>query len=201
LAKRGPDIVDPRLAKALEHPTRLEILAALREGPRSPSRIQQQLQNVSLNLVSHHIKVLKDLECIELLETVRKRGATEHIYRTAVGPAMLDEKAWDEVIPKMRQPITASVLRLISTDLAYSLGAGRFDEISNRHLSRSPLKLDREGWAEVVDLLAGTLDDLFEIGTRNLERLEASGETPLSAIVAIMQFPTADSEAEADSEH
>jgi len=197
LAKRGPDIIDPRLAKALEHPTRLDILAVLRDGPSSPSRIQQQLQNVSLNLVSHHIKVLKDLECIELVETVRRRGATEHIYRSAVGPAMLDEEAWNEVTPKMRQPITAAVLRKISTDLADSLGAGRFDEIPNHHLSRSPLKLDREGWSEVVDLLARTLDDLFEIDARNLERIEASEETPLSVIVSIMQFPTADNEGEA----
>jgi DNA-binding transcriptional ArsR family regulator len=200
LAKRGPEFIDPRLAKALEHPTRVDILAALREGPSSPSRIQQQLQNVSLNLVSHHVKVLKDLECIELVETVRRRGATEHIYRTKVGPTMLNEEVWNEVAPKMRQPITASILRRVSADLAYSLGAGRFDEFSNSHLSRSALKLDRDGWSEVVDLLAGTLDDLFEIEARNLERLEASGETPLSVIVAIMQFPTADSEAEADPE-
>jgi hypothetical protein len=89
---------------------------------------------------------------------------------------------------------------MVSTDLAPSLGAGRFDEIPNSHLSRSAMKLDQDGWSEVVDLLNGTLDDLFEIEERTLERLEASGETPLSAIVAIMQFPTADSEAEAGPE-
>jgi DNA-binding transcriptional ArsR family regulator len=198
LAKRGPDIVDPRLAKALEHPTRIEILAILRDGPSSPSRIQQQLQDISLNLVSHHIKVLRDLECVELIETVRRRGATEHIYRTTVGPAMLDDKAWEEATPKMRQPIAAAILRLVSSDLAHSLGAGKFDEIASQHLSRSQLKLDREGWEEVVDLLTGALDDLFEIRTRNLERIAASGDTPLSVIVAIMQFPTADSEGDDD---
>jgi DNA-binding transcriptional ArsR family regulator len=196
LAKRGPDIIDPRLAKALEHQTRIEILAILRDGPSSPSRIQQRLENVSLNLVSHHVKVLKDLECVELVETVRRRGATEHIYRTTVGPAMLDDKAWEEAAPKMRRPIAAAILRMISTDLAHSLGAGKFDEISNHHLSRSPLKLDREGWSEVVDLLARTLDDLFEIDARNLERIKASEEAPLSVVVTIMQFPTADNEGE-----
>ena len=200
MAKRGPEFIDSRLVKALEHPTRIDILAVLKDGPSSPSRIQQQLQNVSLNLVSHHVKVLKDLECIELVETVRRRGATEHIYRTAVGSTMLDDEAWDQVTPKMRQPITAAILRLISADLAQSLGAGRFNEFANSHLSRSALKLDREGWEEVVELLLETLNSLFEIETRNSERLEASGETPLSAIVAIMQFPTADSEAEADPE-
>ncbi len=198
MAKRGPDIIDPRLAKALEHPTRLDILALLREGPSSPSRMQRQLPNVSLNLVSHHVKVLRDLECVELVETVRRRGATERIYRSTVGPAMLDDKAWEEATPKMRQPIAAAILRMISTDLAHSLGAGKFDEIPNQHLSRSQLKLDREGWEEVVDLLLGTLDDLFEIRTRNLERIEASDDTPLAVIVAIMQFPTADSEDEDD---
>jgi DNA-binding transcriptional ArsR family regulator len=189
LAKQEPELVDPRLAKALEHPIRIEILSILQEGPSSPTRIQRELETVSLNLVAHHMKVLKELGFVELVETVSKRGAKEHIYRVARSPVISDE-AWDELTPKMRLPITATVLRLISSDLARSLSAGLFDEIPDVHLSRSPLKLDREGWSEVVALLTRTLDEILDIGSRSSERLATSDEAPTAVTVAIMQFPT-----------
>ncbi len=199
MAKRGPELIDRRLAKALEHPLRIEILSILRHGPSSPARIERQLENVSLNLVSHHIKVLKELGCVELMETVSKRGAREHIYRI-VGTLIVNDKEWEELTPKMRHRVTVSILRSISNDLSASLGTGRFEEIPDHHLSRSPLKLDREGWSEAVDLLSRTLDEVLEVGSRSLKRIEASGEVPMPVTVAIMQFPTVDIDADVDAD-
>jgi DNA-binding transcriptional ArsR family regulator len=193
LAKRGPDFIDPRLLKATEHPLRIEILSVLREGPSSPARIQRRLETASLNLVSHHVKVLKELGCIELVETVSKRGAKESIYR-AVGPFVVSDEGWAKLAPELRLPINATVLRLVSNDLAGSLGAGKFEEITDKHLSRTPLKLDRKGWSEVVDLLNRTLTEVMEIGDRSLKRVETSDEAPLPVTVVIMQFPTVESE-------
>jgi DNA-binding transcriptional ArsR family regulator len=190
LAKRGPDLIDPRLAKALEHPIRIEILSVLQQGSSSPTKIQRQLETVSLNLVAHHIKVLKELGFVELVETVSRRGAKEHIYRLARSPVINDE-AWDGLTPKMRLPITATVLRLLSNDLAKSIGSGLFDQLSDVHLSRSPLKLDRKGWSEMGTLLTKTLEEVIEIGARSAKRLAGSDEAATSVTVAIMQFPTA----------
>jgi DNA-binding transcriptional ArsR family regulator len=196
LAKRGPDLFDPRLAKAVEHPIRIEILRILREAPSSPTRIQRELENVSLNLVAHHMKVLKELNFVVLAETVSKRGAKENIYRLARSP-IIDDEAWRELSPKMRLPITATILRLISDDLAKSLGGGMFEAMSTVHLSRSPLKLDQRGWTEVVDVLARTVDEVGEIGTDSAERLRTGEETAIPATVAIMQFPTDGGEGQA----
>jgi DNA-binding transcriptional ArsR family regulator len=199
MAKRGPNLVDPRLAKALGHPIRIEILSLLTVEPSSAARIQRQLENVSLNLVSHHIKVLKDLGCIELVETVSRRGAKERIFR-AVEPFVVSAEEWDALAPKLRVPITTTILGAISNDLARSLGSGKFDELSNRHLSRTALRLDQKGWLEVVDLLVGTLGRVREIGDKSAKRVEASDEAPISATVAIMQFPTVESEHDADAD-
>jgi len=193
LAKRGPNLVDPRLLKALEHPTRMEILSVLKTEPSSPARIQRQLENVSLNLVSHHVKVLKELGCIELVETVSKRGAQERIYR-AVGSFVLSDEDWEGLTPKTRLSTTATILRVVSDELAKSLGSGKFEEIVDRHLSRSPLLLDREGWGEIVKVLTRTLDEVGEIGDKSSKRMERSGETPIPASVVIIQFPTGESE-------
>lgn len=166
----------------------MEILTILWEGPSSAARIERQLDNVSLNLVSHHMKVLKELGCIELVETVSRRGATERIYRSR-GPAIIDDEEWLALAPKMRQPVTAATLRTISSELARSIGAGQFEAIADNHLSHSLATLDLEGHAEIVEILARTLEQVLEAGDKSRKRVEESGETPMTVAVAILQFP------------
>ncbi len=193
MAKQGPELVDQRLAKALEHPIRTDILSILREGPSSPARIQRRLERVSLNLVSHHMKVLKELGCVELTKTVSKQGAKEHIYRL-VGPVIVSDEEWNQFTPEMRHPVTASILRALSRDLREALVMGRLDETPANHLSRTPLRLDEEGWKEVSDTLARALDEILAAGARSVERLKDGEETHTPVTVAILQFPTGDPE-------
>ncbi len=197
MTRQKPELIDSRLARALEHPIRVEILALLQEGPSSPAQIQRQMENVSLNLVSHHVKVLKDLECVELVETVNKKGARVHIYRAKVRPIIPDE-AWAELTPTTRKPLLTAMLSSISVDLVESLRAGKIDEIPDAHFSRSVVKLDREGWLEISSLLNQILREVAEIGTKSLSRAKASGETPVSTTVALLQFPTVDGEGEGE---
>ena len=186
MAKKAPSLVDPRLIKALSHPTRIHILDILSEGPSSPSRMRKRMK-ISLNLVSHHVKVLLDLGCIELIDRVPVRGATEHIYRTRERQ-FFDAEEWEMVEPMARQPITATLLRMISEDTERSLAEGKFDERADNHLSRSPIELDDEGWREVVSTLARALDEVLEAHARSVERAADSGEELMVARVVMMQF-------------
>jgi DNA-binding transcriptional ArsR family regulator len=74
--------LDPRLAKALSNDVRSRALVLLLEGPRSPKSIAAEL-GLDLRSVAYHVRVLKKLECIELVETLPRRGAVEHVYRVA----------------------------------------------------------------------------------------------------------------------
>src|SRR5215211_3459933 len=74
----GP--IDHRLARALSHPLRLKLLAALNEGVASPNQLANRLGEPLAN-VSYHVRILLDLDCIELVETAQRRGAIEHFYR------------------------------------------------------------------------------------------------------------------------
>lgn len=182
-----PALVDPRLLKALSHPTRMLILDILRRGPSSPVRISREIENVSLNLVSHHIKVLKELGCVELVDTAQRRGATEHIYQ-AVEWALITDAQWEEVPTEDRLAITANILRSISVDTNRALAEGRMDERPDNHLSRSPVSLDDEGWEEVVGALERALEAVLEADAKSAERARVSGETLVPARVMIMQF-------------
>lgn len=182
-----PNLVDPRLLKALTHPTRVHILDILSEGPSSPVRMQRRMENISLNLVCHHVNVLRDLGCIELVETVSKQGGKEHIYRAKERQFFSDEE-WEAVDPKFRQPITSIILRMISEDTGRALSEGKFDERVDNHLSRCPIELDEEGWSEVVESLTRTLDEVLEAHAKSKERAYESGEELMNARVVIMQY-------------
>jgi DNA-binding transcriptional ArsR family regulator len=185
--KPGPALLDRRLAKALAHPTRVHILSILNEGPSSPSKIAKRLDNVSLNLTSHHIKVLRELGCVELVREVTHGGRTEHIYRATKRQHFTPEE-WEGVEPRDRPPITVSILRLISEDVSKSLASGKFDELPDNHLSRSPIDVDREGWGEIVSILNRALEEVLEVNARSAERARLSGEDLMKIRVVMMQF-------------
>lgn len=183
-----PALINDRLLKAMSHPTRQQILDLLVEGPSSPVRMQRRMENVSLNLVSHHIKVLRELGCIELVETQKKRGATEHIYRVT-RRNMFSAEQWKTIEAAKRPPITANILRMVSDDCNRALLENRFDETEDNHLSRSVLELDEEGWSEVVETLRGALEEILEANAKSAERAQVSGEELRASRVMIMQFP------------
>lgn len=74
--------LDPRLAKALSNDVRARALGLLAEEPSSPKLIATAL-GLDLRSVAYHVRVLKKLGCIELVETLPRRGAVEHVYRAA----------------------------------------------------------------------------------------------------------------------
>lgn len=75
-----PIPIDQRLAKALSSPLRARALTLIAEGIASPKAISVELA-LDVRSVAYHVRVLRELGCIELVETQQRRGALEHIYR------------------------------------------------------------------------------------------------------------------------
>ena len=75
-----PVSIDQRLAKALSSSLRAQALTLIAEGVASPKEIAEKL-GLDVRKVAYHVRVLKKLGCIELVETQQRRGAVEHIYR------------------------------------------------------------------------------------------------------------------------
>ena len=185
--KARPNLIDERVLKAQSHPIRAHILNILSEGPSSPAKMHRRMDNVSLNLVCHHVKVLKDVGLIELVDVRHHGGRREHIYR-ALQRQYLTLEEWLAVDPKVRNPITTTILSQISEDTTRSIAEGKFAELEDNHLSRSPIELDREGWKEVIDILETALEAVLEAHARSVERSRESGESLMIARVVIMQY-------------
>jgi DNA-binding transcriptional ArsR family regulator len=71
---------DQRLLKALSHPLRAKALPLFADGTVSPIQVARQL-DVDVSHLAYHIRVLRELGFIELVETKQRRGALEHFYR------------------------------------------------------------------------------------------------------------------------
>jgi DNA-binding transcriptional ArsR family regulator len=180
--------VDSRLAKALAHPLRVQLLAALNEGVASPNELAKKLDEPLTN-VSYHVRMLHDLGCIELVETEPRRGALEHYYRAVVRP-FFGERDWKRLPKNARGSISDAVLQLVWDDTAEAIKTGLFDQREDRHLSRSVLAVDEQGWDELQDLLAETLDRAMQIQAGGASRASKEGSETFSVNLVMMTHPT-----------
>jgi DNA-binding transcriptional ArsR family regulator len=146
------------------------------------------MKEVSLQLVCHHIRILREVGLIELVRIEPRGNRKEHIYR-ATKRQFFNLEEWLAVDPKLRDPLVSTILHQISDDTGRAAAEGRFSQFQDRHLSRSPIELDAEGWAEVVDALELALLRVLEAHTRSKERALVSGEALIIARVVMMQFP------------
>ena len=185
--------VDQRLVKALAHPLRVEILAILNERMASPNELSKELEE-GLSQVSYHVKVLKDFECIEMVKTEPRRGAFEHYYR-ATERAFLTDSDWQSLPDSVKPGVSASAMRPILEEVVGALGGGTFDARDDRHLSWTPGVVDEQGWQELVDLAAETLERTMKIHEGSAKRLAKSGDNGIPASTVLMNFESLSPEA------
>lgn len=192
------DGVEQIVAKAFAHPLRVQILIILNEKVASPNMLSQQLDE-SLNLVAYHVRVLEKYDCIELVDTKQRRGATEHFYR-ATRRQLLTDDQWAQMPESLRPGMATAVLKSIFEDIEAASKAGTLEEVDDIHISRTPVVLDKQGWNEVSDLLKGTFDQLMEIQTAASERVAASKDEGILAKVHLMHFKSPKPNQLADAE-
>jgi DNA-binding transcriptional ArsR family regulator len=182
------DITDPRLAKALAHPLRLEILRHLGDRTASPSEIATEI-GAPLTNVSYHVRKLRSLGLIKLVRKTPKRGVIEHYY-SAKPRRQVSDAAWAETPPIVKQALVGPMAEGALEDIVKASQGGGFDR-SNAHLTRSPVKLDEEGWNASATVLEETLRQLLEIESAARDRLKESGAEPLTAttLMALFESP------------
>lgn len=179
--KNKKEGVEQIVAKAFAHPLRVQILIILNEKVASPNMLAQQLDQ-SLNLVAYHVRVLEKYDCIELVDTKQRRGATEHFYR-ATRRQFLSDDEWSRMPASLRPGMAGAMLKSVFEDIEAASKSGTLDEVEDIHLSRTPMVVDKQGWTDISTLLKGTLDRLLEVQTESSERIAAGeGEGILSKV-------------------
>jgi DNA-binding transcriptional ArsR family regulator len=185
---------DRRLIKALGHPVREHILAVLNERVASAREIGEEI-DADVSGFYHHIEELEELDCIERVESRRRRGATEHFFR-AKRTVFLDDAAWRRLPPTLRSDIAGSFIQLMFDDAAAALKRGTLSPNADEHVSWTPAHFDRQGWEEATGLLGETLKRLVAVQKKSATRLANGEAESITATVAILAFETVRDEAQ-----
>jgi DNA-binding transcriptional ArsR family regulator len=172
----------------MAHPLRVRILNRMntRPAPWSPRELEDELDE-ELGLVSYHVKVLKDLELIELAKTAPVRGAVEHFYRAVERAFVPSELA--KLIPTGAGRLAGmDILEDLDKDLRASLKLDRFFARDDWHASWTPTHLDDQGCqdAEIAgdSFVERILEIQAEARKRNAERLRSGASEELIPVSA-----------------
>jgi DNA-binding transcriptional ArsR family regulator len=178
--------VDQRLVKAIGHPIRMRALTLLNERVASPSEISKELKE-PLGVVAYHVRILEELECIELVRTEPRRGALEHYYRALRRP-WLDDEQVKHIPASLRRSLAGSVFAQLTDDVA-AAGRGEGLDRDNHWMARTPLVLDETAWEELGQMLQTVLDRALELQAESIGRLlKEQDPESISAVLAQMLF-------------
>ena len=176
--------LDERLAKALSHPLRQRILEYLNtQGVSSPNEVATAL-GVRLTNLSYHVRILRELDCLELVRTEQRRGAIEHYYRATARPWLSDDE-WAALPLSFRRKTLGRTVGQIFESASAAVTTGGFDA-PDVHVSKVKLRLDEEAWRELGDILDGVLEGAIRLQAETVER-DGAEDHP-STQLALMLF-------------
>jgi DNA-binding transcriptional ArsR family regulator len=184
------EAADQRVALALRHPMRVELMRLFTETTYSPNELASKL-GLSLNSVSYHVRVLHANGFIEPAGERQVRGAVEHFYR-GVSRAEISEEEWRSFSTEERSEISSLIINYLFAEALGALQTGALDSRDDRHLTWRPLSLDEQGWGELMDLLLRTMREAETVQARSDERRSRSGEEAITAIFGLMGFERAE---------
>lgn len=184
MVRRLVEVIDPRVARAIAHPLRRELLKRLTEREASPSELAAELDR-PIPVVSYHVRKLAELDLVELVRTTPRRGATEHHYR-ASAETYFPGETLSELPRGVRDALVESWWRRLEVDVAAGFAAQGWDRPEAQAL-RASLLLDDEGWRVLSEAIEALHARALELETEALARLGGSAQ-PSTAVVALLLF-------------
>ncbi|MGO9899757.1 MAG: ArsR/SmtB family transcription factor [Solirubrobacteraceae bacterium] len=191
------DITDPKLAKALAHPLRTRILAALEGRTASPSDLATEV-GASLGVISYHVRRLQALGFIKLVKRVPRRGAVEHYY-TAIARPRITDTAWAATPLIVKQATITAALDQIGAYVSAAAAVGGFDT-QQAHLTRCPLTVDEMGFtvlARELEALTARIQKIEADSAKRLTNNDHDGEQQATVVLMLFNSPAAGAPANA----
>jgi hypothetical protein len=179
-----------RLAKVFVDPLRMKIMAECSMREMSPKGFHQEFGGGSLPRVSRAFDVLVEYDWLDQTRTEtggKRRGAVEHFYR-ATGFAMFDESTWPEVPPVLKNTFTWRAFETFASQVKEAIEAGTIDAREDRHFTWTPLRLDQQGWEEVIARIDALFYFLSEVQEEANVRMAETDEEAIPMTVALAAF-------------
>lgn len=189
------EVIDQRMVKALAHPLRVKILEILTERIASPNRLSDDL-DAGLSHVAYHTRALDRYGCLELVDTAKRRGATEHFYKASPN-SFIGDRVWRRVPRALLGGVSGATLQSFMDRAVAALEAGTIDGREDTTLYWMPVQLDEQGWEEVTATMEETVNKVLTAEAESRQRIaRRKGHGAISAIVGVASFETPSSRAE-----
>jgi DNA-binding transcriptional ArsR family regulator len=177
--------IDEQLFRLLRNPAQLEALVALIEGPASKSDIARKL-GIKLNKADYDVGELEKMGLIEMVDVEMRRGQATTIYRAVMRPVWSSEE-WGELSQDERERYALWVQQLVLRDVAVAWHARTFQARIESHTSRSPLRVDEQGWIRLSEIQDDALKAAHEVEVESVDRaLETGDDSQLINVRAAM---------------
>lgn len=190
--KRGSEGV----CAVLGHPIRVRILEILNEGPKSPSQFVEEglvpkkhykSYEQALSFAAYHFRALEKADCLEIVDSIPRRGAMEHVYRGVARVYFTDEE-FDAMPIEDRRRLSRISFQGLIARTGSAMQADTFDARTDRHLTWMPFGVDERGWKEMMASMSGCFGEIEQIRHDAQDRLAASGEKAVTVTFGMLGF-------------
>lgn len=181
--------VPVEMAKAMRNPWRARILMELSARPLSPSRFVEEVGGSSTHIARSFRQLAKwgYIEVVEERPGGRHGGGVERVYRN-VQRAYFDTETWSGLPQVLRCEFSNGILGSYLARVTEAIKAGTFDAEMARHISWTPLFLDRIAWEEVVTRLDEILAWLPTLEDESTERVKGAVDNLIPTTVGLACF-------------
>jgi hypothetical protein len=175
---------------------RVRIVEILNEGPRSPSQFVEEglvpeehydSYQQALSFVAYHFRELEKEGCLEIVDSIPRRGAMEHVYEGKARVYFTDSE-FEEMPGDRRQKLSRISLQGLLARADGAMRAETFDSRTDRHLTWMPMNLDKQGWDELSTALASCFGEVEQIRHDANDRLAESGQEAIPVTYGMLAF-------------
>lgn len=177
------------LVEAMAHPVRAKLLFGVAEKSEGGVSIRQLSERTreTPRRVRYHLDALLELGLVGIADKRSRRGVVERFYRAEFAPILSNEElnGYDE---EQTRQVSVQVLKAILGDASMAVGARIFGLRHGHVVVRLPGEVDEQGWSELGNLQEQTLRESQAVIERSRVRLQATGDSPVSALVTLLLF-------------
>ncbi len=187
---RGPEhegrTVEEALSHSIGHRIRVELLAALHEGPATVSELYRMVRQ-PIGLTDYHIgELLKD-GAIREVDEISVRNFKQSVYGVVKFPFYSAED-WQKLSREDRQVFSAISIRAAIAEAQASLWAGKFSSDPEVMVAWNRLLLDEEGRTALATEQEMSWGNICSIADRAAARLAERQETGKMVVVVLWGF-------------
>lgn len=173
-------------AKAIAHPTRLQILAASHQGEISPAEFAKE-HEMPTGTAAFHFKKLRECEAIELVREERVNGSVRHVY---VGSkrALYAKSDLSRVPESIQSGLVGAALEDFVGVAVQAIESGTFTARGDFVLTWDEIQLDEIAWTKLGKMLRLVLKKVPSLEEESQGRMASGGGKPLTAAVGLSAF-------------